>query len=126
MSLKYGILNFLVFVIIIVLISKTYEIWTSPHEIFLEKEVIKKSAGRIENPTIGEEKRESSKSSSCVVISEKNIFNPERRNFPTQSGPEWKRPIVRPQIILYGVMMAGDYQCASIANPGRPLKKGER
>ena len=34
--------------------------------------------------------------------------------------------MVRPQVILYGVTIAGDYQTASIANPGRPLRKGER
>jgi hypothetical protein len=33
---------------------------------------------------------------------------------------------VRPQIILYGVTISRDYQAASVANPGRPLQKGER
>jgi hypothetical protein len=58
-------------------------------------------------------------------ISEKNIFSPERKDFPL-SGTGGKKPIVRPKIILYGVTIAGDYQAASIVNPGRPLYKGER
>ena len=50
-------------------------------------------------------------------------FNPERRDFPVQAG---LKPVARPRIILYGVTIAGDYQTASIVNPGRPLHKGER
>lgn len=34
--------------------------------------------------------------------------------------------MVRPQIVLYGVTIFGDYQSASVVNPGRPLRKGER
>jgi hypothetical protein len=34
--------------------------------------------------------------------------------------------MVRPQVILYGVTIVGDYRAASIANPGRSLPKGER
>ena len=89
-------------------------------------EATKKQVTKIEVPKILEEKKESSNDLSYTIISDRNIFNPERRDFPAQSGPEGKKRIVRPQIILYGVMMAGDYQCASITNPGRPLKKGER
>ena len=34
--------------------------------------------------------------------------------------------MTRPQVILYGVTIAGDFQAASLVNPGRLLKKGER
>jgi hypothetical protein len=34
--------------------------------------------------------------------------------------------MTRPQIILYGVTIAKDYQVASLVHPGRPLQKGER
>lgn len=89
-------------------------------------EATKKHVTKIEVPKIMEEKKESSNDLAHTIIADRNIFNPERRDFPTQSGPEGKKPLVRPQIILYGVTMAGDYQSASISNPGRPLKKGER
>lgn len=62
---------------------------------------------------------------SQLFIAEKNIFHPERKEFPILGGGT-KKPIVRPQIVLYGVTLAGDYQSASVANPGMPLKKGER
>jgi hypothetical protein len=34
--------------------------------------------------------------------------------------------MVRPQVVLYGVTIAGDYQSASLVHPGRPLRKNER
>jgi hypothetical protein len=50
----------------------------------------------------------------------------ERTDFPAQFAPEGKKPVVRPQVMLYGVTMAGDYQSACIGNAGSPVKKGER
>ena len=35
------------------------------------------------------------------------------------------KSVIRPQITLYGVVIAEDYQIASIINPGRPLHKGD-
>ncbi len=65
-----------------------------------------------------------------TVIAEKNIFSPERKEFPlvTQSPPagELKKPAPRPQIVLYGITIAGDYQSATLSNPVKPLPKGER
>ena len=62
---------------------------------------------------------------SYILISEKNIFSPERKDFPT-TPLEKSKPILRPQVILYGVAIATDYQSATVVNPGRPLRKGER
>lgn len=60
-------------------------------------------------------------------LAEKNIFNPERKEFPTFATPETvKKPQARPQVILYGVTLAEDYQSASIVQTGRTLRKGER
>jgi hypothetical protein len=89
-----------------------------------DKETVKKSGERIEAPPAAESQRGSAPGSASS-ISEKNIFSPERKDFPLL-GAEGKKPIVRPKIILYGVTIAGDYQAASIVNPGRPLRKGER
>jgi hypothetical protein len=64
---------------------------------------------------------------SLLVISEKNIFSPERKDFPVAPPPaEISRPVVRPQGVLYGVAIAGDYESATVANPGKPIRKGER
>ncbi len=64
-----------------------------------------------------------------TVLVEKNIFSPERKEFPIQVVSPMgsvKKPPARPQVVLYGVTLAGDYQSASIVQPGRPLRKGER
>jgi hypothetical protein len=60
------------------------------------------------------------------VIGEKNIFNPDRKEFSTSAAAMAAKPVTRPQITLFGVVMAGDYQSATIINPGRTLHKGER
>jgi hypothetical protein len=62
---------------------------------------------------------------SYISIAEKNVFSPDRKDFPTPMGTGG-RQLVRPQIVLYGVTMIGDYKAASMANPGRPLQRGER
>ena len=113
MSLRYGILNLLVFVIIILLASKTYKVWINPVEMTPEKEVIKKTL-EIKSPPIPGIKKESPNPSPHIAISEKNIFSPDRREFPTQAKPEVKKPVVRPQISLYGVTLADNYQSACI------------
>jgi hypothetical protein len=82
---------------------------------------------KIETPPIMGGKKELTSIESYILVAEKNIFNPERKEFPlVLSGSEVKKSAVRPQIILYGVTLSGDYESASIVNPGRPLRKGER
>jgi hypothetical protein len=124
-KLRYGILCILILAVVLFLVSEIYEPWKEPTGVTPGIEA-KEHATKIELPKIMEEKKESSNDLSYTTISDRNIFNPERRDFPAQSGPEGKKPLVRPQIILYGVTMAGDYQSASISSLGRPLKKGER
>ncbi len=62
-----------------------------------------------------------------ISIAEKNIFNPDRREFPIpeKESEPLAPPPVRPQVILYGVTIAEDYQVALIANPGKPLYRNE-
>jgi len=130
MSLKHGILSLLLLFFVFLLGIKNYEIWTLPIELGREKGETKKSGVKIENPPTIVGKKETTPIESYVFVAEKNIFNPERKDFPVIAPPppvpEVKKPIVRPQIILYGVTIGGDYQSASVVNPGRPLKKGER
>ena len=126
MSLRYGILNLVVFIIVILLASKTYRAWTNPIEVTPEREVIKKTLEKVKSPPIAGDKNESLNLSSYITISEKNIFSPDRKDFPTQTKPQVKKPVVRPQISLYGVTLADDYQSACIGNSASPAKKGER
>jgi len=129
MSLRYGVLCLLLFFIVLLLFLKNYETWTLPIEVVPEKEGTKKSVAKIESSPSPAGQKEPTAIESYILIAEKNIFNPERNDFPIITPPMaelTKKPLVRPKIILYGVTFAGEYQSASIANPGRPIQKGER
>ncbi len=132
MTLRYGVLCLLAVFIAIILFLKNYETWTRPIEFIPEKEATKKSGTRIENPSPIAGQGEPTTIASYILIAEKNLFNPERKDFPVVKPPSApvseavKKPPVRPKIILYGVTMAGDYRAASLVNQGRPLQKGER
>ena len=130
MSSKYGFLSFLVFGVVLLLIFKNYELWTQPIQLVPEKNVGKRSqskpeGGKRDVPLIIRTQKDPTTIKSYISIAEKNIFSPERKDFPTPMG-NGKKELVRPQIVLYGVTILGEYQAASIANLGRPLRKGER
>jgi len=97
----------------------------APPEEAAEKEIVKKTEKKPEILLMAASQKNPASLQSQLFISEKNIFSPERKDFPILGGNA-KKPLVRPQIVLYGVTIAGDYQVASIVNPGRPLTKGER
>jgi len=130
MSSKYGLLSFLVLALVVLLVLKNYEIWTQPVEWGPEENIGKRPQSKPENrpevlSTFGTQKNPTSVKS-YISIAEKNVFSPERKDFPVSATGNGLKQRVRPQVVLYGVTMAGDYQAASVANPGRPLQKGER
>jgi len=126
MSLKYGALSLIAFSIVFLLVFKNYEIWTQPIEVLpkTQKEEIRPAEKKAEPFPAMVPPKDTPSLQSFISIAEKNIFNPERKDFHTLG--KGSKPIVRPQVILYGVTIAGDYRAASIANPGRSLPKGER
>ncbi len=130
MSLRYGILSLLAIVMILFLIFKNYETWTLPMEAIPEKGAVKKSGAKVENPpAITGGQPDSASFQSFIFVAEKNIFRPDRKDFPITPDPakeKDKKPLVRPQITLYGVMIAGEYKSASVSQLGRVLQKGER
>jgi len=124
MASRYGVVNILLFFVLLLLIFKNNEVWTLP-QLEYKKEAGKKAAVPTEPlpalaATQGPSLRES-----LVVIAEKNIFHPARKEFSLLTG-EPAKPATRPPIQLYGVMITNDVQSASIANPTKPLPKGER
>jgi hypothetical protein len=125
MSSKYGLLSFLVLGLVLLLIFKNYEIWTKPVEWAPEENIGKRPQGNPEVLSMAGTQKNPTSIKSYISIAEKNVFSPERKDFPVPAGNGGKQ-LVRPQVILYGVTMAGDYQAASVANPGRSLQKGER
>jgi type II secretory pathway component PulC len=127
MSLKYIILNLLLLFFVLMVSIENYEAWTQPIGLLPEhRETVKKSAAKSENLSAVGTNKELTSLRSFVVISEKNIFSPERKDFPVLATVEKSNPVTRPQVILNGVTIAGDFQAASLVNPGRPLRKGER
>jgi hypothetical protein len=124
MSSRYGFLCFFLFCIVLLLAYKNFEIWSHPFEWAAKKGAVKKPEAKTDS-LVTDGLREPSSNQSTLVIAEKNIFNPDRKEFP-QLPQEQVKPMVRPQVILYGVMITDDYQTASVVNPGRPLHKGER
>lgn len=123
MSPRYAALSLVALSIIVLLIFKNYETWTRPIEITPERNTVRKQEAKIENRTASRPQRVEGPAQSNAIAG-KNIFSPDRKDFPIQSSEA--RRLVRPQIILYGVTIGDGYQFASIANPGRPLLRGER
>ncbi len=126
MSFKYGMICIVLFIIILFLAIKSYNALTHPLEMIPDKGAAKKSEMRKENFAAMGVVKESMSMVSYHSIAEKNIFSPDRKDFPVTGPGSAMQPVARPQVILYGVTIAGDYQSASVVNPGRSLKKGER
>jgi len=124
-SWRYAVLSLFALFIVVLLVFKNYEIWTLPIEVIPQKGVAKKSGTTIPSPSAVGVQKETKSIDSYIFISEKNIFHPERKEFSILGGPG-KKPIARPQIILYGVTVTGEYQSATIVDPTRALRKGER
>jgi hypothetical protein len=125
MSLRYGVFCLLLSLVVLLLALKNYELWTRPVGGTLGEGEIRKAETKTEGSPILGSQKEAASIASYIMIGEKNIFSPERKEFSI-TGLDQSKPMMRPQIILYGVTISKDYQSATIVNPGRPLRKGER
>lgn len=127
MSLRYGVFCLLLCFVVLLLALKNFELWTQPIAGSLEEGEIKKAETRSEgSPVLGGQKA-ATPIASYIFVADKNIFSPERKEFSiTGPGLDPSKPMTRPQITLYGVTISRNYQSATIVNPGRPLRKGER
>ena len=126
MTGRYGVLSILLFFIVLILGYENYAIWSSSTPRVAKKEGARRVEGKTDPPPGSASPEEPASREGVKVIAEKNIFNPERTEFSSQAAASMGKPVTRPQITLSGVVMAGDYQVATIINPGRPLYKGER
>ena len=127
-SKKYLVLNILLCLVILAFAIDSYEIWHEPTELLTDTGIgYWKSEIKDENPSTGASTKEPMSAQSYNLIAEKNIFSPERKDFPLPPAPaESQKPIVRPSVILYGVAIGENRQYAVVVNPGRALRKGER
>ncbi len=126
MKIRYGVPSILLFFIVLILGYENYEIWSSSASLISKKEGAGRAEGKTDGLSGSASPIEPVPREAVDIIAEKNIFNPERREFSGPAAGGFSKPVTRPQIILFGVAMAGDYQVATIINPGRPLHKGER
>ena len=125
MSPRYVVLSLVALCVIFLLILKNYETWTRSIEITPERSTVRKQEAKVENPPAGRPQKVAGMAQpDAAAIAVKNIFSPDRKDFPIQSTEA--RKVVRPQIILYGTTIGDNYQFASIVNPGRSLLRGER
>ncbi len=125
---RFGIPVLLLSVIVGLLAYYNYEVWLKPFPQIPMKEAPKKTEGkpRAEGPAAVAVAKEAVPSGYIRVISEKNMFSPDRKEFASTPGGEPVRPVTRPQVVLHGVVIAEKTQMATIVNPGRPLRRGER
>ena len=134
MSLKYGILCLLALIAVLLLSFENYETWTGQKDWAAGREAVKKAEKKTEVLPPPAPAKEPSNIKSVVSIQAKNIFSPERADFPVAlppgsqgGGADGKgKPVARPQILLFGITLFGDYQSATVSTPGNPLRKGER
>ena len=128
MSFKYWMLCITLFIIVLFLAIESYDALTHPLNLTDDKGAARKSETRRENSSATGvvTKPTFAAAASHNLIAEKNIFNPERKDFQGTGPGSASNAVTRPQVILYGITIAGDYRSASMISPGRALKKGER
>ena len=128
MSIKYGVFCIILSFLILFLAIKSYDAWTHSVEVPPDKGTMKRSEAKVAYPPAILAAKDPSANKTYISIAGKNIFNPERKDFPiAASGPGTSFGAMgRPKIVLYGITLTKDYQSVSIAHTGRPLRKGER
>jgi len=104
--------------------------WTSPVLLAFGKEEGKRPEVRqevkTEAPIAADKAKTESQPLPYAELVRRNIFSPERKEFLSSPADGTKKPLVRPQVVLYGVTIAGDFKSATFVQIGRPLRKGER
>ncbi len=126
MSIKYWMLCISLFIIVLFLAIKSYDALTHPLNLTPDKGAAKKAEARTENSSAMGVVSKPASTVSYNFIAGKNIFSPERKDFQATGPGSAANPALRPQVILYGITIAGNYQSASLVSPGRSLRKGER
>ena len=125
MGSRYGILGLLVLLLVVILGFKNFEIWSYSGPSMSPRKDAKKASVKQDLPPAFLPARERGSAAPYLTIAEKNIFSPDRKDFAVQMSGETE-PASRPQVVLYGIVIADRFQTASVVSPGRPLMKGER
>jgi len=137
MGKKFYWINLALILIVVYLAVKNYEEWTSPMPRPKETAEVKAKPTSPSSLLTAAKKGETPPPDNYKVISEKNLFSIERKEFPPPLPPPEPvakdkvsappKPPARPNLTLYGVAIVGeDIRTALISNPTRRADKGER
>jgi len=127
MTKKFYLINFFLILIVVFLAVENYDEWMKPAPAAKEtppgkskaiSPVVLASAGGKKEPPAPAQFR---------PISDKNIFSPDRKEFPIPMITEAaKKPSVRPNITLFGVAIGEEFHSALVTNPTRRADRGDR
>jgi hypothetical protein len=135
MSRRLLWINLALLLIVVFLAFKDYGDWAQPGSKTRETAVSKpKPQAAGSGVALLLKKEEPPPPTRYKTISEKNVFNPDRKEFPPPPPPPVapekvppKKPPVRPNLTLFGLVIIGeDIRSAMINNPTRRADKGER
>lgn len=137
MGKKFYWINLALILIVIYLAVKNYEEWTGPMPRPKGTSEVKAKPASPSSLLTAAKKGEAPPPDKYKVISEKNLFSIERKEFPPPLPPPEPvakdkvsappKPPARPNLTLYGVAIVGeDIRTALISNPARRADKGER
>ena len=126
MGKKFYLINMLLLLIVVLLAVENYDEWTKPEPAAKEGTSSRQRSAAASLPASVAEKKEAPAPAQFRLISDKNIFSPDRKEFPIPLLSEVKKPPVRPNITLFGVVIGEGFQSAVITNPTRRADKGER
>ncbi len=130
MRKKFYLINFVLILITTFLSFETYEEWTNREPRGTEASDFKPKMVPIPVKVFPPGKNEKAPPTAFKSISEKNIFNPDRKEFPILLPPPGtskpQAPPARPNVTLFGVVSGEGYLSALVNNPVRRADKGER
>lgn len=126
MGKKFYLINMLLLLIVVLLAVENYDESTKPDPVSKETASTRQRATVASLPASVGEKKEAPAPAQFRTISDKNIFSPDRKEFPIPLVSEVKKPPVRPNVTLFGVVIGEGFQSAVITNPTRRADKGER
>ncbi len=126
MSRKFIAINILLTVIVVFLAMEVYQDWMNPKPRGTGGSTPKpKATASVVAASLGG-KKETPNPAAFKPISDKNVFSPDRKEFPVTLTGDAKKPAVRPNVVLFGVVIGDQFHSAVVNNPTRKADKGER
>ena len=125
MTKKFLLINVSLILIVFFLAVENYDEWTKPAPVGKESASSRQRTTAASSQTSAAGK-EAPAPAQFRLISDKNIFSPDRKEFPIPLLSEVKKPPVRPNLQLFGVVIGEGFHSAVINNPTRRADRGER